>query len=138
MEEVEEEGLVCNKKRLRMRKREGRGAAEANAGGIGGEGKAKPTVVALRLLGQLGLVDLVLSVGHDGDVLAGVLVTGLLFTVAMMALVSALALLSTHCHKMEPPSLPSPARAATTEVVVTGLSPGETLSHSSPKIYSPH
>ena len=91
------------------------------------------TVVSLRLLGQLGLVDLVLSVGHDGDVLAGVLVTGLLFTVAMMALVSALALLSTHCHKMEPPSLPSPARAATTEVVVTGLSPGETLSHSSPQ-----
>ena len=67
VEEVEEEGLVCNKRRLRMRKREGRGAAEANAGGIGGEGKAKPTVVALGLLGQLGLVDLVLPVAHLDD-----------------------------------------------------------------------
>ena len=49
-------------------------------------GPALLTIVSLRLLGQLGLVDLVLSVGHLGVVLAVVLTEVSHFTVTMIRL----------------------------------------------------
>ena len=74
-------------------------------------GLALLTIVSLRLLGQLGLVDLVFSVGHLGVVLAVVLTGVSHFTVTMIRLAlagsshhSALVLAqpsSPHWHKME-------------------------------------
>ena len=111
-------------------------------------GPALLTIVSLRLLGQLGLVDLVLSVGHLGVVLAVVLTEVSHFTVTMIRLWLALAGSSHHCalvlaqqcspalptsghwHKMEPcpvpglawPRLPGPGLRGRAQCsVVTGI-----------------
>ena len=75
-------------------------------------GPALLTIVSLRLLGQLGLVDLVFSVGHLGVVLAVVLTeVGSHFTVTMIRL--ALAGSSHHCALVlaqHSPALPTGTR----------------------------
>ena len=84
------------------------------------------TIVSLRLLGQLGLVDLVLSVGHLGEVLAVVLTelyplftSQLLLSMIRLALVPTLHWSASASTRWSPALCP--AWPSASEVVVTGL-----------------
>ena len=89
-------------------------------------GPALLTIVSLRLLGQLGLVDLVFSVGHLGEVLAVVLTelyplftSQLLLGMIRLALVPTLHWSASASTRWSPALCP--AWPSASEVVVTGL-----------------